>query len=120
MASAMVQSLLHHPTLLSLSLLTYRPIFVPPDFHTKGYLQESPGRRKKDNAKVYIISYLLLESSSSTIFRELGEEDDDIGCCAGDRRQKKRQTAAKVYVGGNCGRPRDKYNFKLENEEEED
>ena len=26
MASAMVQSLLHHPTLLPLSLLTYRPI----------------------------------------------------------------------------------------------
>ena len=41
MASAMVQSLLHHPTLLPLSLLTYRPIFVPPDFHTKGYFQES-------------------------------------------------------------------------------
>ena len=62
---------------------------------------------------------VLLERSSSINFRKL-EDDDDIGCCAGDRRQKKRQTAAKVYVGGNCGRPRDKYNFKLENEEEED
>ena len=65
-------------------------------------------------------SLALIESSSCTIFRELKDDDDDIGCCAGDRRQKKRQTAAKVYVGGNCGRPRDKYNFKLANEEEED
>ena len=55
MASAMVQSLLHHPTLLPLSLLTYRPIFVPPDFHTKGYLQESPGQRQRVHHFLFVV-----------------------------------------------------------------
>ena len=122
-ASAIVQSLLHHPTLHPLSPLTYRPIFVLSLTCQEFFLSEDILHL----LGTFFSDIMMVGWNFDIDEGEVGDDDfrgvvlETVrcvlvfvlgwwwwwcqGCCVGDSSQKKRQTAAKVYVAGNCGLP---------------